>query len=657
MASVLLNAYRIRIKKIMIMDAVTLLFFSANFAVTLLVGATTVIEYVRLTAYITLSGMAFGSLAVGNPFTYQYAKQDWPEEYWSDPIFRATNKIITALWGLIFLVDAISYKIGSSSRNIFLSAVIPNLLLGVGIAFSVRFPKWYPRKALEKQLHERRKGEWPRPSFMVGRRLGEKQYDVAIIGSGIGGLSCGALLAKRGLKVLVVEQHHLAGGYCTSFPRKGHSIFDAGVHDISGLGPRGPVRFLLRELGVEDKLQFERVTSEYIFPNMKLQVHHDYKDFVDLLITYFPDERENLSAFFAEMKGVYDDIYRDIDERDGVLGPPETVGEMLKYPLTHPYLYRWFDKSYLKMLDSYFANQRLKEILCALTGYLTDNPQALKAFAMAPIFGYYFDGGYYPKGGSHALAKILASVIERNGGTVLLNSKVEQILVTDGVARGVLVKKMLPRDSSEEYEAMVVVSDADVKQTFLHLIAPDHIPAQFLRSIQEIEPSTSAFIVFLSLDYDPPLAPLAFYVSQVRPSILIATPSKLDPDLAAPSGSTTTIVTLIPNSEARTWKRDAPEYKVRKEAFMEQLIDKAAELLPDLRNHIVNKEAGTPATFHRYTSSWDGAIYGPRFGQQLSFKTPIRNLYLVGSGTFPGPGVEAVVISALIAANDILPRK
>jgi phytoene dehydrogenase-like protein len=117
-----------------------------------------------------------------------------------------------------------------------------------------------------------------------------------------------------------------------------------------------------------------------------------------------------------------------------------------------------------------------------------------------------------------------------------------------------------------------------------------------------------------------------------------------------------TIITLIPNSEAKGWIRDAPDYRIRKEEFMEELIDAASRFIPGLRRHIVHKEAATPATFLRYTSSSEGAIYGPRLGQGLPFKSPVRNLYLVGSSTFPGAGVEAVVISAMIAANDIHPR-
>jgi phytoene dehydrogenase-like protein len=357
------------------------------------------------------------------------------------------------------------------------------------------------------------------------------------------------------------------------------------------------------------------------------------------------------------MKGIYDDIYRDIDMRSGIIGPPRTVEDMMKYPLTHRFVFRWLDKSYLQMLDRYFSDGRLKEILCTLTGYLTDDPKALQAFSMAPIFGYYFDGGYYPQGGSQALADALVSVIRNNDGAVLLNKRVAHILVKDGAACGISVESTRPREArTDEYRAGVVISNADVKETFLRLIDPANLSVDFLKRVQEIEPSTSAFVVYLSLDYDPPVAPLTFYVPDAGPSIGIATPSKLDPSLAAPGGSAMTIVTLIPHAEAKAWNRDAPDYKTCKDRFTEQLIDIAARVVPDLRTHIVYKEAGTPATFLRYTTSSDGAVYGPKLGEGLPFKSPVRNLYLVGSGTFPGAGIEAIVISALIASNDVLPR-
>jgi len=655
LSSALLNGYRAFTGKIMIMDFVTLLYFVADFGFTAMLGSVFFPRYGGLLVYVVLCGMAFVSLAVRNPFTFQYARQDWPREYWDQPLFRSVNNVITGFWGLIFLTDAVLYQIGSATNSLILSTVLPNLSLVPGIVFSIKYPKWYPKRAIQNRIDQARESQWPSPTLADGNTLATNEYDVAIIGSGIGGLSTGALLAKRGLKVLVVEQHYLAGGYCTSFPRKGHSVFDAGVHDISGLGPKGPVRYLLRELGIEHMLEFKRVESEYVFPGIRFRVPHDWRDFVNLLGDHFPAEKENISAFFSEMKGINDDLYRDIDTQNGVIGPPKAVEQMMKYPLTHKYLFRWLNKSYLEMLNKYFTDARLKEVLCTLAGYLTDDPKALRAFSMAPIFGYYFEGGYYPKGGSQAFADALAALIRINGGTVLLNQRVTRILVKDNAACGISTESTPPRKARAEiYKAGIIISNADVKQTFLQLIEPANLPSDFLKSVQAIEPSASAFMVFLSLDYDPPLAPLTFQAS-TGASIGIAIPSKLDSRLAAEGGSAMTILTLIPNSAAKSWNCEEPDYALRKDRLMEELINSAAQLLPDLRSHIVYKEAATPATFTRYTLSSDGAIYGPKLGQGLPFKNPIRNLYLVGAGTFPGAGIEAVVISALIAADDILP--
>lgn len=656
LASVLLNGYRALGRKVMVMDLVTLIYFAADFTFTML-GSMLFLRFGSFLVYLVLCGLAFGSITVRDPFTLQYAKEDWPKEVWGNRIFRSTNYAITGLWGVIFLSDAVLYKVGTVVGSVALSTILPLLLLGLGVAFSIMYPKWYPKYAIKKQLERAGGGAWSSPTSADGGRLTENEYDVAIVGSGIGELSSAALLAKRGLKVLVAEQHYLAGGYCTSFPRKGHSTFDAGVFDISGLGRRGPVRFLLRELGIENRLEFKRVTSEYVFPNMRLRVPHDWKDFVNLLAEHFPAEKENISAFFDEMKGVYDDLHKDVDTRNGVIGPPTAVEEMMRYPLTHGHLMRWLNKPYREMLDEYFTDSRLKEVLSTLTGYVTDDRDALQVRSMAPIFGYYFDGGYYPKHGSQAFADALVSAIKNNGGTVLLNTRIRRILVKDGAANGILVDSTHPRNTTTEtYHAGIVISNADVKHTFLSLIEPGALPSDFLKNVQRIEPSASAFMVFLSLNYDPPAAPITLLTTTTGSQVQVVISSKLDSDLAAPGGSAMTLVTLVPHSEAKTWNREAPDYAVRKEKYMEQLIDSVIELFPDLRSHIIYKEAASPATFTRYTSSYDGAIYGPKLEQGLPFKSPIRNLYLVGSGTFPGAGIEAVVISALTAANDILPR-
>ena len=115
---------------------------------------------------------------------------------------------------------------------------------------------------------------------------GADEYDVIIVGSGIGGLTCGALLSKRGYKVLVLEQHYQVGGYCSSFERRGF-VFNTGVEDVSGLAERGPVTYLLRELGLEKDDLFVRNTTGYIFRGREIKNVIKIQKFTALL--YLPN--------------------------------------------------------------------------------------------------------------------------------------------------------------------------------------------------------------------------------------------------------------------------------------------------------------------------------------------------------------------------------
>src|SRR3990170_1777727 len=129
-------------------------------------------------------------------------------------------------------------------------------------------------------------------------------YDVIIIGAGIAGLVCGAFLAKSGKKVLIIEQHSIPGGYCTSFKRKGF-IFDAAVHHIGGGGKWRVVGRGLKELDINiNFLQLDPMDS-INFPSFSIDVPAEIDDYVDLLKKRFPSESEKLSLFFKEFIGLY----------------------------------------------------------------------------------------------------------------------------------------------------------------------------------------------------------------------------------------------------------------------------------------------------------------------------------------------------------------
>jgi putative sterol carrier protein len=154
--SLAINVYRWAIRKVKIMDMISLVFLSISAFVTLILKSDLMVFYGGVLADMTLALMAWGSLVARNPFTYDYAKEDWDKAFWDDPIFVETNQITTAMWGVIFTAQAViggmamALNLSGTPRLIFV-AVIPRALLVIAIAFSAWFPRWYPAKAAARR--------------------------------------------------------------------------------------------------------------------------------------------------------------------------------------------------------------------------------------------------------------------------------------------------------------------------------------------------------------------------------------------------------------------------------------------------------------------------------------------------------------------------
>ena len=472
-------------------------------------------------------------------------------------------------------------------------------------------------------------------NFSLNKSEIEPKYDVIVLGAGIAGLICGTFLAKQEKKVLIIEQHSIPGGYCTSFKRKGF-IFDAAVHHIGGCGKWSVVGRCLKELDINiNFLQLDPMDSIH-FPSFSIDVPADIDDYVDLLKERFPSEREQLSLFFKEFIRLYRATFST-----------EKHEMLLKYQ----------NLTYKEMLDNFFTDEHLKMTLSAQWGYIGSPPHEVSAIGMCQMLvNYLKDGAYFPVGGTQNFADTITQKFIDYGGHIMLSSSVNRILTDGNIIKGVTTKK------GEEIQADIFVSNIDPKQTFFSLLDKNSVDDSYLRKIENMKESVSFFLLYLGLDNKIDLKDLkrGFYHTSNDLSFsgnywfYISVPTEVDPSLAPDNKQ---IISVVVSS--RDNYDDIDDWVAYKDKMKKHTINYLENFVPEIQDHIEVIDAATPKTLYRYTLNSKGAAYGwavtvdQTWSNRLSHTTPFKNLFLAGHWTNPGPGICAVVSSGWRVANMI----
>ena len=479
----------------------------------------------------------------------------------------------------------------------------------------------------------------------------EGEFDVIIIGSGLGGLSCGSLLSKRGYKVLVLEQHYQVGGFCSSFNRRGF-VFNSALEQVTGLWEKGPINLLFSELGFKKEDYFVKHSTglRYIFHGRDICVLDGLHEFARLISELFPNERQNINAFIDDAEKAHKEFFKNT-ELYGVSLPPELILKIFGQEKFNDYKKKcagyldWASKTIKQKLDDYFDDEELKALLNAFLNYLGTEPAKTPAWVILRDFGFLIHGNYFPKGGAQRYADGLRDFIESHGGKVLTKHKVDEILIENRETSGVRV-------GEKTFRSSIVISNANAKLTFLELVDKHNLDETFIDYIKGLRMSDSVFVVFLGVDADLSKYPAVTRNRDEGYSIVIGSNSDLS---VAPKGKAN--IWAVTHANYNNFpERGTKDYLRQKEECAEALIKKLDKVIPGLRRRIIVKDAATPKTLERYTCMPEGA--SEAFEETVDnpkpcFKTPVRGLYLTGSSTFPGSGIELVTMSGIICANDI----
>ena len=611
-------------------------------------------------AWLSFAGLGLvciATVALRKPWTADYSRAAFAEAA-ETPIFAAVNMALSGLWGALFLLIALAHALRAGA--------LPTIaIVVIGALISIFGPQLLVRAMLRRKLGRQEAYDWPTPA--IGGTRGEGTYDVAIIGAGNGGLTAAALLADAGAQVVIAEQHEVVGGFAHNWWReiehngaKRSFRFDAGVHDISGVWPGGPIASVLDRLGVADEIKWLPFDHTYRIGPHTFDVARDWRAYAKQVGTLFPGSADGIEAFFRDAHAIFEGMYSTAADNGGIPGPPYSVDELLAFAKRYPLAVRWLERPFAEFLANYVADPAAQRLIGGLTVYITDRAETLTVADMIPIYGYYFHGSAYPQGGSGRLAEALANVVRRHGGSIRLKSPVKRIEVENGKAAGIELA------TGERLRAAAVISNADYKRTFLELIDAAHLAADFRTKVERIEPACSAFRVHLAIDFVPDITPAQIIEPVDGMGAELVLPSLIDPT-AAPAGySTVEMTTLVPHAQARSWFPTAvgedmnsweasAAYRARRTALGDRLIALAEAAIPELRRHIVLRSDATPVTMARFDWSTDGAIYGVRTSERFhGSKSPLPGLVLAGSANFGG-GTEAVVISGATAADTLMP--
>ncbi|MEP7104898.1 MAG: NAD(P)/FAD-dependent oxidoreductase [Chloroflexota bacterium] len=473
-----------------------------------------------------------------------------------------------------------------------------------------------------------------------------------VVGAGLAGLTAGALLARVGQRVVVVEAAESAGG-CMRARTGGGFRFDGGPN-LSGPGGPGEIfDRVLTEVGVRDRCRLLKVDPLFrvVLPGLEFTGPGDLDGHFEALAATFPSERAGLQSLLA--------LCRALQAQAHDLPPSLPTAQLDQLVDGYATVFRYLNATAGEVVAEHIHDARARAVLLAPGNVLQLPPSQLSFLAYAQSLVCTLSGPFMCAGTFQSLADALAAGLDLQGGRLLVGTAAERIVFDHGRAAGVQLA------DGRALQAGAVIAAAGGAPTYVRLLGED-MPDSMRRRLQRLRPSHSTYLLDLAttLDLRERLTAYESFVFSVpdldagfqaalggRPdAVRYAVPTLVDPTLAAPGLHLLT---------ARVPAVYAPPTASRAQAatYQEAVLGLLERDLPGLRRSLQYVADVTPADLEANPGVWRGAVVGWEFSSRqaargtLSQQPPIDGLYLAGHWTSGGSGVLRAVASGVRAAQ------
>lgn len=503
----------------------------------------------------------------------------------------------------------------------------------------------------------------------------EKEYDAIVIGSGIGGLTFASIMAQmKDWRVLVLERHWVLGGFTHTFSRPGGYEWDVGLHYVGGMAKAERARQIFDFISAK-KVLWQKMPEDFdkfVYPDFEFDVPSNKQEYINRLIVMFPTEEKAIKQYFKDISKSMAWFVKHIAAK----ATPAAISKMIN--LFGANASKMALETTASYLDRNFKDEKLKALL---TSQWSDYglPPSKSSFAVhAIVVSSYFNGAYFPTGGSSTIAKAIVPIIKEKGGDCLVNSEVSEVILEHNQAVGVKLNK---KGKTTEYRAKVIVSNTGALSSFNKLI-PQSYNLDFREDLNKFaqvgytnvtlyvglkqDPSKLGFKgenhwIYSSYNHDECVENKDELLNGKIGGVFLSFPSLKD-DKA--KGHTAEIITSVSYEafaawHGTKWKKRDKDYEELKEKISQYLLDYVEARYPGFKEMVDYLELSTPLTNESFTGHSKGYIYSlpatpERFKKDyLEVATPIKGFYLTGTDVAV-LGIVGAMMGGVVTASKFL---